>query len=206
MVEISGIGMTPKEYYSVAMDVEKLLKAAFKTSDMQDICRAVDVALLQSGSINQIARAAKIDRATLYRAFRLERGPRLDNMIKILHVLGFYLAVEPCEVANAHERVPKDRMNGARKRAAATARRFTIAFKSGEAAQLVDVFQQTLRAQENVAEFASKTIRTREALYRVFTKNPMPSFKTLLSFLNALELRFAIRRVPQSDTSKIGLL
>jgi DNA-binding phage protein len=195
------MGMTPrKTLASEVKDVERLLKSAFRTSDMHDICRAVDAAVLSSGSINEIARAAAIDRVTLYRAFRLQRGPRLDNMIKILHVLGFYLTVEPIEIANIHD-VPKNRRSGARKRAAAIARRFTAAFKSGEMVQLVEVFKQTLRAQENVAEFAGRTIRTREALYRVFTKNPMPSFRTLLSFLNALKLRFAIQRLPQSETS-----
>lgn len=35
---------------------------------------------------------------------------------------------------------------------------------------LVKVFKATLHAQQNVAEFAGKTIRTREALYPVFTR------------------------------------
>jgi DNA-binding phage protein len=61
---------------------------------------------------------------------------------------------------------------------------------------LVKVFKATLDAQENVAEFAGKTIRTRETLYRVFTQYPTPRFSTLLSFLNALELRFGVRRLP----------
>ena len=70
-------------------DVEKLLNAAFETNDLQRICRAVDAAVLQSGSIIEIARAAELDRVTLYRAFRLEKGPALNNMIKVLRVLGF---------------------------------------------------------------------------------------------------------------------
>jgi len=71
-----------------------------------------------------------------------------------------------------------------------------LAPKAGEVDLLVEVFKESLRAQENVAEFAGKTIRTREALYRVFTQSPMPGFSTLLSFLNALELQFAVRRLP----------
>jgi probable addiction module antidote protein len=178
-------------------DVERLLNAAFETNDLQNICRAVDAAVLRSGSIIEIARAAQIDRVTLYRAFRRERGPALDNMIKVLRVLGFRLIVElRCELENSHEGVPAEGWSSARKRAAATARRFTAAFKTGEMDALVEVFKDTLRAQENVAEFASKTIRTREALYRVFTQNPMPRFRTLLSFLSALELQFAVRRLP----------
>jgi len=186
---------------SGSKDVERLLNSAFETSDMKNICRAVDAAVLQSGGVIEIARTAKIDRVTLYRAFRLERGPTLDNMIKVLRVLGFHLIVElRCELASGHEELPKVGRSGGRKRAAASARRFTAAFKSGEMNQLAEVFKQTLREQENVAEFAGKTIRTREALYRVFTQNPMPRFRTLLSFLNALELRFAVRRLPRSET------
>jgi DNA-binding phage protein len=179
-------------------DVEKLLNAAFETNDLQRLCRAVDAAVLRSGSIIEIARAAELDRVTLYRAFRLERGAALDSMIKVLRVLGFRLVVEiRCGVANSHERdVPAEGRSSARKRTAATARRFTSAFKTGEMDSLVKVFKEALHAQENVAEFAGKTVRTREALYRVFTQNPMPRFSTLLSFLNSLELQFAVRRLP----------
>jgi DNA-binding phage protein len=92
--------------------------------------------------------------------------------------------------------VPVEGLRGARTRAAATARRFTAAFKTGEMDSLVQVFRETLRAQENVTEFAGKTIRTRETFYRVFTQYPTPRFSTLLSFLNALELQFAVRRLP----------
>jgi DNA-binding phage protein len=60
-------------------DVERLLNAAFETNDLKRICRAVDAAVPQSGSIIEVARAAELDRVTLYRAFRLERGPALDK-------------------------------------------------------------------------------------------------------------------------------
>ena len=49
------------------MDVEMLLNKAFETNDLRRICRAVDAAVVQSGSIVEIARAAEIDRVTLYR-------------------------------------------------------------------------------------------------------------------------------------------
>jgi hypothetical protein len=38
-------------------NVERLLNSAFKTSDMQNICRAVDASVLQSGGVIEIARA-----------------------------------------------------------------------------------------------------------------------------------------------------
>jgi DNA-binding phage protein len=173
----------------MTMDVEKLLNAAFKTNDLRSICRAVDAAVIQSGSIIQVARAAELDRVTLYRAFRLERGPALDNMIKVLRVLGFRLVVEVCSEAS----MPLGEGGRERIQTAAIARRFSAAFKTGELELLGKVFKETLCAQENVAEFAAKTIRTREALYRVFAQNPMPRFSTLLSCLNALELRFGVR-------------
>ncbi len=178
-------------------DVERLLNSAFETDDLQNICRAIDTAVLRSGSIVKIAQAARIDRVTLYRAFRLQRGPALNNMIEVLRVLGFRLIVEMrSAVTNGHEGAPAAKWSVARKRA--TARRFTAAFKAGEMDELVEVFKETLLAQENVTEFAVKTIRTREALYRVFAQNPMPRFSTLLSFLNALELGFAVRRLSRA--------
>ena len=182
-------------------DVDGLLNSAFKTDDLQNICRAIDAAVLRSGGIVKIARAARIDRVTLYRAFRLQRGPALDNMINVLRVLGFHLIVEVRgELKKSYEgALPAAEWSVARKRTHATARRFTAAFKTGELDKLVEVFKETLRAQENVTEFALKTIRTREALYRVFAKNPTPRFSTLLSFLNALGLGFAV----QSRSSRL---
>jgi DNA-binding phage protein len=47
------------------MDVEQLLNAALKTNDLRSICRAVDVSVLHSGSIIEVARAAELDRVTL---------------------------------------------------------------------------------------------------------------------------------------------
>jgi DNA-binding phage protein len=176
--------------------IEGLLSSAFETNDLRKICCAIDTAVIRSGGIVEIARAAQIDRGTLYRAFRLQRGPALDNMIKVLRVLGFRLIVEVRqELTNGHDGGAAVECSVVQRRAPATARRFTAAFKTGKLDELLKVFRATLRAQENVTEFAAKTIRTREALYRVFTLNPMPRFSTLLSCLNALELRFGVRRV-----------
>jgi DNA-binding phage protein len=124
-------------------ELETMLNAAFETNNLQCICRAVDAAMLQSGSVGEIARAAELDRVTLYRAFRLERGLALGNMIKVLRVLGFGLVVEVRrEFANGHIRdVPAEGEGAAIKRAAATARRFTAAFKTGEMNSLVKVFR-----------------------------------------------------------------
>lgn len=198
MVSMARVSYRSKE-------LEATLNAAFATNNLKCICRAVDAAMLRSGNLVEIARAAEVDRTTLYRAFRLERGPALGNMIKVLRVLGFRLVVEVRrEFTNGHVRDAPIDGGGDAIKAAATARRFTAAFKTGEMHSLVKVFRETLQEQPNVAEFAGKTIRTRETLYRVFTQYPMPRFGTLLSFLNALELQFAVRRLARSKTSSVN--
>ena len=180
-------------------DVERMLNSAFETDDLQNICRAIDTAVLRSGSIVKIAQAARIDRVTLYRAFRLQRGPTLDNMVKVLRVLGYRLTVVVrCNVTHVHGGAPAAEWSISRKRS--TARRFTAAFNASDMDGLAKVFQETLRAQENVTRFADKTIRTRYTLYQVFARNPIPRFSTLLSFLNALELGFAVRRLSRPGT------
>lgn len=186
----------------VSNDLEKLLNAAFATNDLHRICRAIDAGVLKSLSIIEIAQAAEVDRTTLYRAFRCEKGPALDTMIKVLRVLGFQLVVE-VEYQRAINTANRSSKRGGRRvknelgpDAKATARIFTAAFRSREIGPLLKAFAQTLRAQENVAEFARKTIRARETLYRVFTGPRTPRFSTVLSFLDALGLRFAVRRLP----------
>lgn len=173
---------------------EKLLTAAFEASDLRRICSAVDAGILQFSSIIEVARAAEVDRVTLYRAFRLGKGPALDTMIKVLRVLGFQLVVQARHTIDTAK--PPSTRPRAAANAEATARVFSTAFESGENGPLLKAFAETLRAQENVTEFARKTIRSREALYRVFTGPRTPRFSTTLSYLNALGLRFAVRRLP----------
>lgn len=69
------------------------LARAFATSDLRSICRAVDAAVVGEG-IAKIAQAAKVDRTTIYRAFRCESGPALDTMVRVLRVLGLRLIVK----------------------------------------------------------------------------------------------------------------
>ena len=188
------------DFTSRSTNLNKMINAAFETNDLQLICRAVNIAITRSGGVTEIARDAELDRVTLYRAFGLERGLGLGNMIKVLRVLGLRLIVE-VEVPNTRRSNLAGEGNGVvSKRCAATARRFTTALKTGEMESLADVFKAALRAQENVTELAGKTNRTREALYRAFTQNPMPRFSTLLSFLNALGLRFAVRPLGRPKT------
>jgi len=173
------------------------LNAAFESNDLGRICRAVDDAILQSGRIVGIARAAGINRTTLYRAFRLQGGPALDIMIRVLRALGFQLIVELQQEApnsnTKHQSVKRSIPE--RDRQAMIARRFTAALRTGNTSTLLEVFTEALGAQKNVAALAKRTTTSREHLYRVFSLHLNPRFSTLLSYVNALGLRFAVRRL-----------
>jgi probable addiction module antidote protein len=183
--------------------LEKSIKAAFATNDLHRICRAIDVAVLKSPSIIKVARDAGVNRTTLYRAFRCERGPALNTMINVLRVLGFQLVVQTnCQRAiNPTTRKPR----GVRAlyehsaEAKVTARLLTVAFRSCELDLVVKALAETLHAQENIARVARKTIRARETLYRAFVASRIPRFSTVLSFLDALELQLAVKRLLPGD-------
>lgn len=164
---------------------EDALTAAFATDDLRRICRAVDVAVLRVG-IAKVAHNANVDRTTIYRAFRRENGPALDTMVRILHVLGLRLIVEV---------KPNPSSERPRLEAKTTARSVTKAFRSGDLDLAIEALAKALRAQENVSELARTIIVSRENLYRAFAFPRIPRFRTVLNFLNALELRFGIERL-----------
>jgi DNA-binding phage protein len=173
-------------------EVEVSLGVAFATNDLRRICSAVDVAVVRC-CISDVARDAELDRTTLYRAFRLKKGPGLDTMITVLRVLGFRLIVETkdqsgFQSANRSRHAPH--LN-----ARATARLLTVAFRTGDLDLVNEAFAKTLGSQENVSKLARKTIRSREALYRAFAFRHIPRFSTVLSFLNALELQFGVKQL-----------
>ena len=174
-------------------NLEKLMKDAFATNNLQCIYRAVDAGIFQTSTIIDVAQAAEVDRTTLYRAFRLENGPSLNTMRRVLRALEFQLVVEPLKEMEAQSNPASARDKSVR----AMSRQFTIAFNSGDSKPLFRVFSQALRAQENVSQFATRTIVSRESLYRAFTGPKTPKFRTVLSFLNALELRFSVQRLPR---------
>jgi probable addiction module antidote protein len=177
--------------------VEVSLEIAFATNDLRCICSAVDVVVVRCG-ISDVARHAELDRTTLYRAFRLKKGPGLDTMITVLRVLGFCLTVEAKDQsrlrsANRSRRAPH--LN------ASAARHLTVAFRTGDLDRVNEAFAKTLSAQENVSELARKTIRSRETLYRAFAFRHTPRFSTALSFLNALGLQFGVKQLPSKSQS-----
>jgi probable addiction module antidote protein len=69
----------------------------------------------------------------------------------------------------------------------------TRAFDTSQIAAIVAAFSDVLRAQENVAELAEKTARERSSLYRAFTPPRVPRLSTVVSFLDALGLRLAVK-------------
>lgn len=189
----------------ITQRLEKSLNAAFATNDLHRICGAIDAAVLKSPSIIKVAQDAGIDRTTLYRAFRCEKGPALNTMINVLRVLGFHLTVQANRqrAINPATRRPRD-VRALYKRdadAKATARLLTVAFKGRELHLIVKALAETLYAQENIAQVARKTIRSRGSLYRAFTAPRIPRFSTVLSFLDALELQLAVKMQPPGDKS-----
>jgi DNA-binding phage protein len=177
--------------------VELSFGKAFATNDLRRICGAVDVAVVRCG-ISDVARDAELDRTTLYRAFRLKKGPGLDTMITVLRVLGFCLTVETRDQGNLRS---ANRLRRAPHLNASAARRLTVAFRTGDLDRVNEAFAKTLSAQENVSELARKTIRSRETLYRAFVFRHTPRFSTALSFLNALGLQFGVKQLPSNSQS-----
>lgn len=134
---------------------EDALKAAFATNDLRRICRAVDEAVLRGG-IAKVAQDAKVDRTTIYRAFRRENGPALDTMVRVLHVLGLRLIVE-IKPNPSPERLQLDPKT--------TARSLTTSFRSGvldlsiealaKALRLTKMFQNSPEAQSSRAKIST---------------------------------------------------
>lgn len=169
---------------------EDALKLAFATSDLRHICKAVDAAVV-SGGIAKVAQKAKVDRTTIYRAFRRENGPALDTIVRVLHVLGLRLTVEL---------KPNLLSEPARLDAEKIARSLTNGFGGGDLGSAVAALAEVSRSQENVSELVRTTIITRENLYRAFAFPRIPRFRTVLNFLSALGLQFGIRRLPTEES------
>jgi Predicted transcriptional regulator len=180
------------------LQLKKSLNVAFATNDLHRVCGAIDAAVLKSPTIIKVAQDAGVNRTTLYRAFRCQRGPTLSTMIKVLRVLGFQLVVQ----ANRQRGRRPTRLRPIYERSSdkkATARLLTVAFGSCDLNLVVKALAETLHAQENIARLARKTIRARESLYRAFAVRHIPRFSTVVSFLDALELQLAVTMLLPSN-------
>jgi probable addiction module antidote protein len=184
----------------------KTLEAALKTADPLTIFAALDALVRMSPSVSKLAKDAGADRSMLYRAFRREKGPRLSLVVKVLSSAGFQLIV------NADGKRPQNdrpnRKGQATKTTAhlelssnpkASAKFFTGAFETSDTVTIVRALDDTLRAQENVVQFSRRASLWRSSIYRSFSGTRDPQFSTVVHFLRALGLRFAV--VPLSPSS-----
>jgi probable addiction module antidote protein len=161
--------------------LEKFLNAALATNDLKQICQAVDSILLRKSSVTRVAVAARIDRTTLYRAFRLRKGPSLDTMRRVIQVLGYRLIIKE----------KKKRKSSNSKRA----RSFTKALQSSNTKMLAELFAVAFRKQDNFTAFAVEVGISREWLYRIFKGPKTPRLGTIVRYLNVLGLRFSVLRI-----------
>lgn len=166
-----------------------VLGAAFATGDFRLIRSAVDTEVRRAG-ITRVAESAKINRTTVYRAFRCESGPALDTMSNVLHVLGYRLIVDL---------KPDTCLKGSWLQGRTIAHSLTIAFGSADLDLAVGALAEALRAQENVSELARKATLSRENLYRSFAFPRIPRFRTVLSFLDGLGLQLGVERLPSTE-------
>jgi probable addiction module antidote protein len=177
----------------------EMLEAALKRADPPTIFAAMDALVRTSPNVSKLAKDAGTERSVLYRTFRGDKGPRLSLVVRVLSSLGFQLIV------NAHRSHPQnDRPNRIgqwrkttahlelRSNPGVCAKFLTRAFETSDTVAIVKALDDTLRAQENVLEFAKKASIARSSLYRSFTPNRDPQFSRVVHFLRALGLRFAI--------------
>jgi probable addiction module antidote protein len=177
----------------------KMLEAALKTTDPLTIFAAMDALVRMSPNVSKLAKDVGTERSVLYRTFRGDKGPRLSLVVRVLSSAGFRLIVK------AHGNYPQDgkpnRIGQARKTTAhlelrsnpkACAKFLTRAFETSDTVVIAKALNDTLRAQENVAEFSKKASLERSSLYRSFSPNRDPQFSTVVHFLRALGLRFAV--------------
>ncbi|MEH2518510.1 DNA-binding phage protein [Bradyrhizobium sp. AZCC 1610] len=182
-----------------------LLQNAFATNNLRTICRAIDDEISRQSSITEFSQLAKVNRTTLFRAFRRRQGTGLETMIRVLEVLGFRLAVtakgqvygKPIADVSTSERSILEKTSPGE----GMARKLTAALNSSEARPVIGVFAEILRTQDNIAGLSKKTIRCRETFYRAFVYPRVPRFSTALTLLDALGLSFSIRRVPRYKLS-----
>src|SRR5918992_420632 len=61
-----------------------LLQNAFATNNLRTICKAIDDEISRQSSIAEFCQLAKVNRTTLFRAFRRRQGTGLETMIRVL--------------------------------------------------------------------------------------------------------------------------
>jgi probable addiction module antidote protein len=177
----------------------KMLEAALKTANPLTIFAAMDRLVRTSPNVSRLAKDAGKGRSLLYRTFRGDKGPKLSMVVRVLNSADFQLIV------NVHESHPQNGRPNLKRQARKTtahlelrsnpracAKFLTGAFQTSDTLAIVRALDDTLRAQENVLEFSKKASIARSSLYRSFSPNRDPQFSTVVHFLRALGLRFAV--------------
>ena len=73
-------------------EMEDRINKAFKSSDIVAICHAIGDAT-RLHNISDIAKKARIERPSVYRAFGGQRSPNLSTVLSVLDAMGFQLKV-----------------------------------------------------------------------------------------------------------------
>lgn len=160
------------------------LNRAFRTNSLKRICSALDTVIREHG-ITDVSRAVLVDRVTLYRSFRIRKGPSQSTLFALLEFFGVELIVEP--------RCAQRDKSSEESEAALMAKQLTRALRSDNPRLLAATFRSCLQAQPNITQFADRTIRSREALYRLFSQQKNPHFSSVVSFIDALGLQLGVR-------------
>jgi probable addiction module antidote protein len=94
------------------------LRAALAEKDDPRVLLVALRQLAQAHGMAQVARRAKVERESLYRALSPTGNPRLSTLIAVLRGLGLALSVEPCIVVAApHRRTRRTRGKAAKETA-----------------------------------------------------------------------------------------
>jgi DNA-binding phage protein len=160
---------------------------------------ALDGAIRDAGGVVAVAREARLNRTTLYRAFRVADGVDLRTLAKTLRAMRLQLIVEVNEQDQESLKSSPSVETASCRQREILGRRLTTALRTGRTRALVSAFAGAVHAQQNVTDLAERVSIRRETLYRVFGRHPNARLITLLSFLNALGLRFAVHRVRIRD-------
>ena len=73
----------------------EFLNACLEENDKQLFLKALRDVLEAHGGMTQIAKAAKLNRVSLYKMLHPEGNPGFDNVLKLLQVVGIRFYVKP---------------------------------------------------------------------------------------------------------------
>lgn len=88
------------EYIETPEDVVEFLSAAFESGDAGHIANALGI-VARSRGMSQIAEAAGVTRAALYKGFDASGDPKLSTILGVLRALGLQISLAPATPAEA---------------------------------------------------------------------------------------------------------